>query len=90
MEGKRYIESARQNEIENLYNMTTWMDDYVNPTIYGMLSWRSIISCELDSEEGLEHWQQRMDEVSTRQCAHMTRSLCWIGTELCIHLGMMD
>jgi hypothetical protein len=36
-----------------------------------------------DSEEGLEHWQQRMHEVSTRRCACITRSLHWIGTELC-------
>jgi hypothetical protein len=36
-----------------------------------------------DSEEGLEHWQQRMHEVSTRRCVCITRSLRWIGTELC-------
>ena len=41
-EGKRYIELARGNDIDNLYNMTVWMDDYVNPTIDGALSWRSI------------------------------------------------
>jgi hypothetical protein len=59
------------------------MDDYVNPNVDGALSWRSISSCASDSEEGLEHWQQRMHEVSTRWCAHITRSLHWIGTELC-------
>jgi hypothetical protein len=32
-EGKRYIEPARGNDIDNLYNMTVWMDDYVNPTV---------------------------------------------------------
>jgi hypothetical protein len=70
-EGKRYIEPARGNDIDNLYNMTAQMDDYVNPTADGALSWRSISSCASDSEEGLEHWQQRMHEVSTRRCAHM-------------------
>jgi hypothetical protein len=82
-EGKRYIEPARGNDIDNLYNMTVWMDDYVNPTTDGALSWRSISSCASYSEEGLEHWQQRMHEVSTRRCARMTRSLHWIGTKLC-------
>jgi hypothetical protein len=28
--GKRYIEPARGNDIDNLYNMTAWMEDYVN------------------------------------------------------------
>jgi hypothetical protein len=72
-EGKRYIEPARGNEIEKLYNMTTWMDDYVNRTTYGALRWRIISSCVLYSEEGLEHWQQRMHEVSTRRCARITQ-----------------
>jgi hypothetical protein len=55
MTGKRYIEPSRGNDINNLYNMTTQMDDYVNPTADGVLSWRSINSCALDLEEGLEH-----------------------------------
>jgi hypothetical protein len=29
------------------------MDDYVNPISYGMLSWKSIILCASDSEEGI-------------------------------------
>jgi hypothetical protein len=53
--GKRYIEPTRGNEIDNLYNMNAWMDDYVNPTADGALSWRSMSLCALDSEEGLEH-----------------------------------
>jgi hypothetical protein len=47
--GNRYIERARGNEIDNLYNMTARMDDYVNPTAYGALSWQSISSCASDS-----------------------------------------
>jgi hypothetical protein len=82
-EGRRYIEPTKGDEIDNLYNMTVRMDDYVNPTIDGALSWRSISSCTSDSEAGLENWQQRMHEVSTRRCAHMTKSVCWIGIELC-------
>jgi hypothetical protein len=82
-EGKRYIEPAKGDEIDNLYNMTTRMDDYVNPIIDGVLSWRSIISCASNSEEGLKQWKQRMHKVSTRQCSHNTRSLCWIATKLC-------
>jgi hypothetical protein len=59
------------------------MDDYVNPTTYGVLSWRSISLCASNLEEGLESWQQRMHEVSTRRCAGITRSLRWIRTKLC-------
>jgi hypothetical protein len=66
IKGKRYIEPTRENDIDNLYNMTTWMDHYVNPTLYVALSWRSISSCASYSKEGLEHWKHRMHEVPTR------------------------
>jgi hypothetical protein len=49
-EGKRYIEPTKGNDIDNLYNMTVRMDDYVNPTADGTLSWRSINSCASDFE----------------------------------------
>jgi hypothetical protein len=53
MEERRYVEPVRK-KIDNLYNMTTCMDDYINPTAYRMLSWISISSCALDLEEKLE------------------------------------
>jgi hypothetical protein len=59
------------------------MEDYVDPTIDGALSWRSISSCASYSEAGLENWQQRMHEVSTRRCARINKALHWIGTKLC-------
>jgi len=45
MKWKIYIELARGNKIDNLYNMTARMDYYVNPTIDCTLNWRSISSC---------------------------------------------
>jgi hypothetical protein len=57
LEGKRYIEPSKGNDIDKLCNMTVHMDDCVNPTIDGALIWRSIILCESSSEEGLENWQ---------------------------------
>jgi hypothetical protein len=56
LEGKRYIESARGNDIENLYNMTSRMEDYVDLTMDGTLSWRSISSCASDLEESIYNW----------------------------------
>jgi hypothetical protein len=82
-EGKRYTEPTRGNDIDKLYNLTAHMEDYVDPTMDGALSWRSISSCTSDSEAGLKNWQQRMHEVSTRRCACINRSLHWIGMELC-------
>jgi len=38
LEGKRYIEPTRGNDIEKLYNMTAWMEDYVNSIVDSALS----------------------------------------------------
>jgi len=42
-EGRIYVEPTRggfsPKEIDNLYNVTTEKEDYVNPTIDGALSW---------------------------------------------------
>jgi hypothetical protein len=44
MDARRYVYPTRR-ESNNLYNMIECMDDYVNPTTYGALSWRSISCC---------------------------------------------
>jgi hypothetical protein len=38
-EGRRYMEPTKGKELDNLYNVTARMDDYVNPTVDGALSW---------------------------------------------------
>jgi len=52
-----YIESVREGfnteELENVYNMTARVDDYVNPTADGTLSWNNINSYTSDSKVGL-------------------------------------
>jgi hypothetical protein len=40
-------------DVNQLYMTTTCKEDYINPTVDGMLSWRSISSCDLESDTGL-------------------------------------
>jgi hypothetical protein len=81
-EGRRYVEPTKRKGVDKMYNITARMEDYVNPTTDGILSWRSIISCASDLEETMENWKQRLHEVSTRKCARITHALQWIGTEI--------
>lgn len=76
-DSRRYVEPVKKGfDLENIYNLTSRKEDYVNPTTDGNLSWRSVISCASDPDEGLENWQNRLHEVSMRRCAHLTKSLC--------------
>ena len=85
-QGPRYIEPIWAEEearnMESLYQMTTNQNDYINLTVEGKISWWCDISCALDSDVGLENWQNRLHEVSARRCAYLTKSLQWIGTEI--------
>jgi hypothetical protein len=85
-EGHRYTKNIREEdhayELENIYKMTAGQQDYINPTTYGNLSWKSEIACSSDSEEELENCHNRMYEFSTRRCARLTKVVCWIGTKV--------
>jgi hypothetical protein len=50
-------EDAQSSIIENIYNITGHMEDYVNPTVDGELSWRSVCSYDTDSEDAMERWK---------------------------------
>ena len=57
-------------------------DDYINPTTYGMISWRRISSYASDSDTGLENWKQCLHDISTRECERMMCALRWVGTKV--------
>jgi hypothetical protein len=45
-------------DVNQLYITTMHEENYINPTKYGMLSWRSISFFSLDFDTILENWQQ--------------------------------
>jgi hypothetical protein len=59
--GERYVEPTTNKfiteEINQCYRTIVRKEDYINPTADRMLRWRSVISCDLDSDTGLENWQ---------------------------------
>jgi hypothetical protein len=83
-EGERFVEPTCLDleEINQLYRTTSCEEDYVNPTMDGVLIWRSITSCAFDSDTGLENWKQRLHEVSTRRCARIDCAVIWVGTNI--------
>ena len=70
LDGQRYVEpinsEGQGDYLDNIYNVSTLKDDYVNPTINGNLRWRSSSSYTLDLGEALENWENILHEVSMR------------------------
>ena len=57
--GERYTElitDEDQDVLDHIYNIITKEEDYVNPTIKGIMDWQCDSSCMTDSDEGLENW----------------------------------
>lgn len=76
-ERARHTELVREDldnyDVGELYNITARREDYVNPTMDGELSWRSICSYGTDAKDALNRWQNRLHEVSTRRCVCVTK-----------------
>jgi hypothetical protein len=85
-ESHRYTEPIKEEDcaydLENIYKLATRQHDYINPTTYGNISWRSESACSSDLEDALENWQNMMYEVSTQRCARITKAVHWISTEV--------
>lgn len=61
VEGSRYIEPVRDDEsdkdLDYIYKITAWEQDWVNPTADVRILWEREISCTSDSNEEIERWQ---------------------------------
>ena len=84
--GPRYTKPIRaeeeMKEVDDLYKMTTAQEAYINPTADGTLSQSYASSWTSDSDEDMENLQTQMHDISGRRCAHLTKSLRWIGSEV--------
>jgi hypothetical protein len=76
--GPRYTEPMDNNmegeDLDHLYIVTEGMrEDYINPTVDGSVSWRSIQSVDEDSELVFDSWQQGSYEIFSRRCAMLEK-----------------
>ena len=58
-QGERYTEPLRdedQDVLDHIYNITAKEEDYVDPTVEGIMDWQCNRSCMIDSDDGLENW----------------------------------
>ena len=80
--GLRYTEPVRDYDsdknMECIYKITTWEQDWVNPTADGQISWERESSCTSNSDEEIERWQNWLHEVTTLNCNMMVRSICYV------------
>jgi hypothetical protein len=98
-EGDIYNESIDEDAwsyvIENIYKITWHREYYVNPMVDGELSWRSMKSYDIDSDDTMERWKNNIYEVSTRRCACILPPRCvkksldptirWVGSNGCVY-----
>ena len=79
LEGQCYIKPIRgeyyEGNFKNIYNISSMLDDYINPPNYGKLSWKSVSSCSSDLGETLKNWQNRLHEVSMSKYTRITKYL---------------
>jgi hypothetical protein len=87
--GPRYMEPTNKNmegeDLDQLYTLTIGTrEDYINPTIDGSISWKSIQSIDEYSELAFDSWQQGSYEIFSRRCTTI-RKTRWVGTKVREH-----
>jgi hypothetical protein len=87
--GPRYTKPVENNmeadALDQLYNIIAGTRlDYINPTVDGSVSWRSIQYANEDSELAFDSWQQGSYKRFSRRCATVIATI-WIGTEIREH-----
>jgi len=86
IEGMCYTEPVRDYEsdddLDQIYKITTRDQDWVNLTADGRIAWDREISCTSASDEELEHWHNRLHQVSTMHCNMMTKLLRCVSSEV--------
>ena len=87
--GHRYTEPMENNmegeDLDQLYTVTSRMrEEYINPIVYGSISWRSMQSTDEDSELTFDSWQQGSYEIFSRRRATVSETR-WVGTEVREH-----
>lgn len=68
--------------IDNIYKLTLWDEDWINPTTNGRISWEKDSSRVPVSDEELENWKSWLHKVSTLRCNRLTKSLHCISIEV--------
>jgi hypothetical protein len=72
--------------LDHLYAITTGMkEDYINPTVDGSVSWRSIQSADKYSELEFDSWKQGSYEIFSRRCETVRENI-WVRTKVREHL----
>jgi hypothetical protein len=86
-EGDRYNEDmngdVQRSIIEIIYQIIGHREDCINAMIYGELSWISMHSHDIDLEDDMDRWKNKLYEVSTRIYEKITKVVCLINTEFC-------
>lgn len=70
------------HDLDQISKIMTRDQDWVNPTTDGRIAWDHKISCTSNSNEELEHWKNRLHEVSMLCCNMMTKWLRYVSSEV--------
>jgi len=84
-EGAHYTEpvcdDGSDNELDCIYKITVQDQDWVNLTTDGRISWEGASSYTLNSNEEVERWHNRLNEVTMLNCSMIIRSLHCVTTQ---------
>ena len=65
VEGEKYTEPVhKEQDVDHIYKLTVWDEDWINPTADGVLCWEKDNEFFSDSDREMENWQNQLHDVS--------------------------
>lgn len=83
VEGERYTKHVCEgDDINHIYKMIAWDEDWINPTTDGMLNWEKDSLCFSDLDGNMENQQNWLHDVSVLRCLKITKNFQCISLEV--------
>ena len=79
---KTYHQRLPNLDIEDIYNITWRIMDYVKPTTDGELIQRNIFSFDTNFDEEVQTRRNKFYEVSSRKCVKVLKYVHWSRMEM--------
>ena len=71
-----------EEDVGHIYKLIAWNEDWLNPTVDGVLCWEKDSECFFDSDGEIDNCKNWLHDVSALRCLRVTRDFRCVSSEV--------